>query len=168
MELEHASELSRALIHSQTSRYEVVHKRCGDTCNRTALTIHLRHFHRRDTKKSRLFGSEDGRREGCMWRTRHLFIERGGGWVVAKAALKIPRHERPSCSPDLNAIENVCRILKQVTKARSRFPTTVAEMRRSGTGCSLLMFDKYRPDAAEDRPAEGEEGACKLKFKRCI
>jgi hypothetical protein len=54
--------------------------------------------------------------------TRKLLVE-------AKAALGIPLHNRPSNSPDLNPIENVWRVIKQRIKARSKFPSTLAEMK---------------------------------------
>jgi transposase len=50
--------------------------------------------------------------------------------VEAKKALEIPLHERPS-SPDLNPIENVWRISKQLIKQRSRFPSILSKMKQA-------------------------------------
>jgi hypothetical protein len=67
--------------------------------------------------------------------------------VEAKRVLEIPLHEGPSSSPDLNPIENVWRILKQRIKQRSRFPSTLSEMKQAvQEGWDTLQasdFNKY-------------------------
>ena len=44
--------------------------------------------------------------------------------------LGIPTHKRQAQSPDLNSIENFCKIMKQQIMASDHFPGTVEEMRR--------------------------------------
>jgi hypothetical protein len=60
--------------------------------------------------------------------------------VEAKRLLEIPLHEWPS-SPDLNSIENVWCILKQRIKQRSRFPSTLSEMKQA----VQKEWDKLQP-----------------------
>jgi transposase len=62
--------------------------------------------------------------------------------VEAKAKLAIPLHHRPPCSPDLNPIENVWRIMKSRIKARTRFPATIAEMKEA----VQVEWDRLEPD----------------------
>jgi hypothetical protein len=55
--------------------------------------------------------------------------EKGAGG--SKEGLEIPLHKWPSCLLDLlHPIKNVWRILKQHIEQRSRFPSTLSEMKQ--------------------------------------
>lgn len=70
--------------------------------------------------------------------TGGLYIEDMAQWhgtqkalVEVKKILDIPLHSRLAQSPDLNPIENVWEIMKQLIKARSEFPNTVKQMAKA-------------------------------------
>ena len=107
-----------------------------DTCNRPTLIITF------DISIAEIKKSMD------CWALR---MQEGGLYVEDQASVhgaggswwEQRRHcgFRPSCSPDFNPIENVWRILKQCIEARSRFSTTVAEMRVAVQG----EWDRLQP-----------------------